>query len=171
LPERGEEYCRKYQQGVCDPSLPEAEFERLRQEFFDDCYPARFSHFRKTFGYANLPLDGIWLRAPYLHNGSVPDLAALLEPVNDRPEVFYTGYDVYDYDRVGFVSRPVCAGDVPEDGCVAPGGGEPGVPPGEGWRYDTERRGNGNFGHEGAAYGTGLSPEDKRALIEYLKTF
>jgi len=171
FPEKGEEYCRKYQQGVCDPSLPEAEFERLRQEFFDDCYPARFSHFRKTFGYANLPLDGIWLRAPYLHNGSVPDLAALLEPVNDRPEVFYTGYDVYDYDRVGFVSRPVCAGDVPEDGCVAPGGGEPGVPPGEGWRYDTERRGNGNFGHEGAAYGTGLSPEDKRALIEYLKTF
>src|SRR5581483_648873 len=34
-------------------------------------YPWRFQHFRKTFGYANAPLDGIWLRAPYLHNGSV----------------------------------------------------------------------------------------------------
>ena len=39
----------------------------------------RFSHFRKTDGYANLPLDGIWLRAPYLHNGSVPTLRDLLE--------------------------------------------------------------------------------------------
>ena len=42
--------------------------------------PWRFSHFRKTDGYANMPLDGIWLRAPYLHNGSVPTLRALLFP-------------------------------------------------------------------------------------------
>ena len=41
-------------------------------------YPWRFSHFRKTDGYANMPLDGMWLRAPYLHNGSVPTLRALL---------------------------------------------------------------------------------------------
>ena len=39
------------------------------------CYPARFRHFRKTDGYANMPLDGLWLRAPYLHNGSVPEPA------------------------------------------------------------------------------------------------
>ena len=32
----------------------------------------RFQTFRKTDGYANAPLDGLWLRAPYLHNGSVP---------------------------------------------------------------------------------------------------
>ena len=32
----------------------------------------RFTHFRKTNGYANHPLDGIWLRGPFLHNGSVP---------------------------------------------------------------------------------------------------
>ena len=44
-------------------------------------YPEeRFSHFRKTDGYANLPLDGIWLRGPYLHNGSVPTVRDLLEP-------------------------------------------------------------------------------------------
>jgi len=36
--------------------------------------------FRKTFGYANMPLDGLWLRAPYLHNGSVPTVRDLLEP-------------------------------------------------------------------------------------------
>ena len=34
----------------------------------------RFTHFRKTNGYANGPLDGIWIKAPYLHNGSVPSL-------------------------------------------------------------------------------------------------
>jgi hypothetical protein len=42
-------------------------------------YPWRFSHFRKTAGYANQPLDGIWARSPYLHNGSVPTLRDLLE--------------------------------------------------------------------------------------------
>ena len=30
----------------------------------------RFTHFRKTNGYANAPLDGVWARAPFLHNGS-----------------------------------------------------------------------------------------------------
>ena len=42
--------------------------------------PWKFSHFRKTHGYANMPLDGVWLRAPYLHNGSVPTLRELLRP-------------------------------------------------------------------------------------------
>jgi hypothetical protein len=56
----------------------------------------RFTHFRKTRGYANHPLDGIWLRAPYLHNGSVPTLADLLEPADRRPKVFYRGNDVFD---------------------------------------------------------------------------
>ena len=65
--------------------------------------PWRFTHFRKTNGYANMPLDGIWLRAPYLHNGSVPTLRALLFP-DERPASFYRGYDVYDWTNVGFVS-------------------------------------------------------------------
>ncbi|MGH7506573.1 MAG: hypothetical protein ACRELX_13015, partial [Longimicrobiales bacterium] len=115
----------------------------------DRCYPARFSHFRKTYGYANMPLDGLWLRAPYLHNGSVPDLAALLTPAAERPDVFYTAYDVYDYDRVGFVT----SGPQAER---------------NGWRMDTNAPGNGNAGH---VYGTNLSDAEKAALIEYLKTF
>jgi len=40
-------------------------------------YPWRFTHFQKTHGYANMPLDGLWLRAPYLPNGSVPSLRDL----------------------------------------------------------------------------------------------
>ena len=69
-------------------------------------YPWRFSHFRKTYGYANAPLDGIWLRAPYLHNGSVPTLRDLLNASAERPQVFYRGYDVFDQAKVGFVSEP-----------------------------------------------------------------
>jgi mono/diheme cytochrome c family protein len=115
----------------------------------EHCYPARFSHFRKTNGYANMPLDGLWLRAPYLHNGAVPDLHALLQPPLLRPQVFYTGYDVYDFERVGFVTQ----GNEAQQ---------------RGWRFDTRLPGNGNQGHQ---YGTDLSPGQKAALMEYLKTF
>jgi 16S rRNA (cytosine1402-N4)-methyltransferase len=38
-----------------------------------------------------MPLDGIWLRAPYLHNGSVPTLRALLSP-STRPVTFRRGW-------------------------------------------------------------------------------
>lgn len=117
-----------------------------------EAYPGRFTHFRKTDGYANSPLDGLWLRAPYLHNGSVPDLRALLEPSANRPRGFYTGYDVYDYEKVGFVTS-------------GPGAET------EGWWLDTALAGNGNQGHEGPGYGTELPAEEKDALIEYLKTF
>ena len=67
-----------------------------RMNTLGDRQPWKFSHFRKTDGYANMPLDGVWLRAPYLHNGSVPTLRALLFP-EERPAVFYRGYDVYDW--------------------------------------------------------------------------
>src|ERR1043165_8005457 len=47
-------------------------------------------------GYIAAFLDGVWLRAPYLHNGSVPSIRDLLKPVAERPKLFYRGYDVYD---------------------------------------------------------------------------
>jgi len=112
--------------------------------------PYRFSHFRKTNGYANHPLDGIWLRGPFLHNGSVPTLRDLLDAPEQRPPVFYRGYDVFDQARVGFVS------DVPNaDGQSFT-------------RYDTTVPGNSNRGH---VYGTTLADEEKRAIVEYMKTF
>src|SRR3546814_15421025 len=58
-------------------------------------YPWRFTHFRTTFGYANMPPDGLWLRAPYLHNGSVPTLRHLLKPAAARPKAFWRGDDAY----------------------------------------------------------------------------
>jgi len=109
----------------------------------------RFTHFKKTGGYANQPLDGIWARAPYLHNGSVPTLRDLLEPPSDRPKIFYRGDDLYDQRKVGFAYETPQAKDR-------------GM-----FLFDTGIPGNGNGGHE---YGTGLSDEDKAALVEYLKT-
>jgi len=143
--------CREYVEDVCRPVQSDADVQRFRR-LRDQCYPARFQHFRKTEGYANQPLDGLWLRAPYLHNGSVPTLRGLLERQPMRPKVFYIGYDVYDFDDVGFVT----SGPEAEK---------------YGWRLDTSVPGNDNGGHEGREYGTELSPDDKNALIEYLKGF
>ena len=108
----------------------------------------KFSHFRKTHGYSNQPLDGVWLRAPYLHNGSVPTLEDLLSPPAQRPDRFYRGVDIYDWERVGFISRGATAKRI-------------------GFLFDTKERGNGNGGH---TYGTDLPASQKRALIEYMKT-
>jgi mono/diheme cytochrome c family protein len=116
-------------------------------------YDWRFTHFRKTFGYANMPLDGLWLRAPYLHNGSVPNLRELLEPTAKRSAQFYRGYDVYDPVNVGFVGTVAAEGEKKY------------------FRVDTKVPGNSNVGHEGKEFGTELPPGDKDLLLEYLKTF
>src|SRR5512145_154586 len=108
----------------------------------------QFKAFVKTQGYVAVPHDGLWLRAPYLHNGSVPSLRDLLEPPEKRSPVIYRGYDVYDPQRVGFVT----------EGPEAERAGS---------RHETSVPGNGNSGH---LYGTDLSPAEKEALIEYLKT-
>ncbi len=114
-----------------------------------DLYDWRYQHFRKTNGYVAVPLDGIWSRAPYLHNGSVPSLHDLLNNPAERPREFYRGYDVYDPQQVGFISNVQTA---------------------EGrqfFRFNTNLPGNSNQGH---LYGTKLSAADKKALIEFLKT-
>jgi mono/diheme cytochrome c family protein len=111
-------------------------------------YPWGFHNFRSSNGYVSLPLDGVWARAPYLHNGSVPTLADLLAAVDQRPKLFWRGYDVYDQERVGFISS----------GAEAEASG---------FRYDTSVTGNSNQGH---LWGSDLSAEDKKALIEFLKT-
>jgi mono/diheme cytochrome c family protein len=111
--------------------------------------PFVFNAYRKTNGYANVPLDGIWARAPYLHNGSVPNLHALLMPDTARPTSFYRGYDVYDPAQMGFISGGAEAQKV-------------------GFFVDTNVAGNSNQGHN---YGVTLSDKDKNDLIEYMKTF
>jgi mono/diheme cytochrome c family protein len=111
-------------------------------------YPWEFNGYHSSDGYVNVLLDGLWARAPYLHNGSVPTLSDLLSPPEQRPAVFYRGYDVIDAERVGFVS------DGPEASR-------------DGFRFDTALPGNSNSGH---LFGTTLGADEKRALIEFLKT-
>lgn len=95
--------------------------------------------------YKARPLNGIWATAPYLHNGSVPTLKALLEPEARRPEKFSLG---------GWEFDPVNVGYAPYEGDRA-------------FVFDTSRRGNSNKGH---LWGTDLEDEEKAALLEYLKS-
>ena len=113
-------------------------------------YPWRFHRFRKTGGYANHPLDGIWARSPYLHNGSVPTLRDLMEPAANRPRVWYRGSDEFDLEKVGYRSDRAAPGAL--------------------FRFDTSVQGNSRSGHEGTAYGTHLPDADKDAIVEYMKT-
>jgi mono/diheme cytochrome c family protein len=135
----------------------------------------RFQTFRKTAGYANAPLDGLWLRAPYLHNGSVPTLWDLLQTPDRRPKAFLRGHDVYDPVNMGFESRPE---SIPADArgrlfCYVVDAAEAwrcpaGAPPMNGVCEAGACKGNGNQGH---LYGTWLSDDEKRALIAHLRTF
>jgi len=138
-----------------DPSRLDSYTEPFRaiqlSEFFKGT-KYQFKEFRKTDGYANVPLDGLWLRAPYLHNGAVPTLADLLEPPEKRPKDFIRGIDTLDPHRGGFVAPP--CNSVP----LSAGA----------FCFDTNRPGNGNDGH---LYGTDLSATEKSDLLAYLLTF
>jgi cytochrome c5 len=110
---------------------------------------------RAPLQYKARPLDGIWATPPYLHNGSVPNLYTLLSPVAERPPVFYLGNREYDPVNVGYRTEKFSGG----------------------FRLDTSIRGNSNSGHEfnngsgKGIIGPLLTPDERRALIEYLKTF
>jgi len=114
-------------------------------------YDWNFSHFQKLEGYVAETLDGLWLRAPYLHNGSVPTLADLLEGPQDRPKAFVRGGEVLDSNRGGFVA-PSC---------------DPRRAEKELFCFDTTLPGNANSGH---LYGTNLTAADKADLLAYLLT-
>lgn len=110
-------------------------------------------------GYQAPPLDGIWATAPYLHNGSVPTLRALLKS-SERPRRFYrppsTDFDHYDQAQVGWkfdlpAPQPETDASIERQHSL----------------FDSSRYGLGNGGH---TYGDPLSEEDRLALIEYLKT-
>ena len=109
-------------------------------------HPARLDPFD---GYIAPPLDGIWITAPYLHNGSVPTLEAVL---NSRVRPVYWSRDFdrpeYDYARVGWVYTEEKG---PRGTAV----------------YNTTLPGYGNYGH---VYGDKFSERERKAVIEYLKT-
>lgn len=101
--------------------------------------------------YKARPLNGVWSSAPFLHNGSVPNLYQLLLPAKDRAKQFYLGSKEFDPKYVGYEMTQVR----------------------EAFLFDTTLSGNSNAGHE---YGTGygklpaLTEDERWAMIEYLKT-
>lgn len=105
--------------------------------------------------YKARPLDGVWATPPFLHNGSVPNLYELLSPVAERSSEFYLGSRVFDPVRVGYETGEI-------DG---------------GFLLDTRKPGNANTGHEfrdgrgePGVVGDYLEPQERRAIVEYLKT-
>jgi hypothetical protein len=100
-------------------------------------------------GYLCPPLDGLWARAPFLHNGSVPTVDALLLPAGQRPPKFVRGNPAYDREKLGFVDA------APTDRTS--------------FVLDTAEVGNTNLGHD--AQGMVVTDETQRKqLIAYLST-
>jgi len=114
-------------------------------------------------GYAATPLTGVWANYPYLHNGSVPTLHHLLGPVSERPKIFSVmAARHFDRERVGQVLYPEPADGAMGDLQLLKKFGND-----RDW-FNTAREGCGNGGHDmWPRIGT---DENRRALIEYLKT-
>ena len=119
---------------------------------------------RAELAYKVRPLNGIWATPPYLHNGSVPTVEALLGDPDERPKTFYLGSREYDPVKLGYKTDPIA----------------------NGFEFKTSIdgkpiRGNSNRGHEfrkdfskdkpiTGVIGPALSADDRKALIEFLKT-
>lgn len=135
------------------------EFLRL----VDDVRSDDFRYHDRAAGYFAPRLDGVWARFPYLHNGSVPSLQALLTPPPARPHYWSlveTG-EAHRFDPVA-VGLTLPTTDGAEDRLLRrrAAAGSRDV-------YWIERRGHSNRGHD---FGTDLPADEKRDLIEYLKT-
>jgi len=108
-------------------------------------------------GYMPPPLDGIWATAPYLHNGSIPTVALLLDS-GARPS-FWRREDFdstnFDEDALGW---PWIAVETPQ--AQAPAAEQKLI-------YDTTYWSQSNNGHR---FGDHLTDDERRAVIEYLKT-
>jgi hypothetical protein len=117
-------------------------FNRFFAELQITGYEPPSGPLRSTQKYWSPALDGVWARSPYLHNGSVRTMQELLTPSAARAKTFHRGSRVYDATQMGYADEGV-------------------------YMFDTAGPGNANSGHD---YGTNLSADEKRELIEYLKT-
>jgi hypothetical protein len=100
-------------------------------------------------GYIAPPLDGVWITAPYLHNGSVPTIEALLDS-RKRPVYWSRNFSrtEYDYSKLGWMYKE-------EQKAVNKN------------TYNTTLPGYGNYGHY---FGDRFTDQERTEVIEYLKT-
>jgi hypothetical protein len=132
----------------------------------------------QSHGLLARPHAGVWATPPFLHNGSVPTLYDLLSPVEERPACFYLDDLEYDPVKAGYTIHPCAAGERPNA-----------------FRLDTEKAGNRRIGHEfrkddragnvfppqkcdsfrkeggeNGILGCEFTPQQRSAIVEYLKT-
>jgi hypothetical protein len=103
---------------------------------------SKITGLRSTQKYWAASMPGVWARSPYLHNGSVRTMEQLLTTPNERAKTFHRGSRVYDPAKMGFTDEGT-------------------------YVFDTAGPGNANTGHD---YGTTLASDQKRDLMEYLKS-
>lgn len=111
----------------------------------------------EPIGYQAPPLDGVWATAPYFHNGSVPTLYDVLNS-KDRPKLFTRSYRTdeasYDKKKIGWQVQLLDK-----------------LPEGNAYErrkvYDTTQPGRGNMGH---TFGDAFTEDERRSVVEYLKT-
>ncbi|HFC00225.1 MAG TPA: c-type cytochrome [Phaeodactylibacter sp.] len=138
-----------------DPLLARSNFSYA---FFVDWYNSSWfskgenaGYLKPQNGYMAPPLDGIWATAPYLHNGSVPTLEDVLNS-SQRPEKWKRSYSTaaseYDQEKLGwkYTIETISGSKIV---------------------YDTTLPGYGNQGH---TFGDDLTDEERKDLLEYLKT-
>ncbi len=146
-----------------DPYLAEKNWIYPVKTWWDDSWYGKrgTSSIVRTTGYVAPPLDGVFITAPYFHNGSVPTLEAVLDS-SKRPTVWTSNYkdNDYDWEAVGWKNKPL---DWRPNFEVKPATG---IGIGRG-RNDTRKPGNSNQGH---TYGDQLTADERRAVLEYLKT-
>lgn len=111
-------------------------------------------------GYKARALEGIWATAPFMHNGSIPNLYEVLLPAAQRSKSFFVGSRKFDSKKIGFqteASQDAFEFKVADDkGFIA---------------------GNSNAGHEGHRFTELLEggkwrefkDEERWALVEYMK--
>ncbi len=137
-----------------DPLLADGagQFGRPFVDWFNGSFYGEVARLEPAAGYVAPPLDGIWATGPFLHNGAVPTLAALLDS-KTRPR-YWSRTGGLDAEAVG-VRHTV----LPR--------GKPAPPDGDIRVVDTTRPGYSAAGH---TFGDRLTPADRRALLEHLKT-
>lgn len=106
-------------------------------------------------GYVAPPLDGLWASAPYFHNGSVPTLWGVLHS-DQRPVVWKRSEDGYDQEKIGLEVEEMT--DIPADVTNAAQ---------KRYYFDTRNYGKSAAGH---LFPDKLTEEEKKAVLEYLKT-
>lgn len=117
------------------------------KSWFAESEPRSFT--KPQPGYVPPPLDGVWITAPYLHNGSLPTIEMVLNS-KIRPKYWKRNFnkEEYDYEKLGWKYKTV---NKPSGVKV----------------YNTDIPGYGNYGHY---FGDKLTAAERKAVIEYLKT-